>query len=144
MSIYATSNLRILTEPERKVFESGTYITRFYGGSYEGKDKDGNYIDNAIDVKVWGKQGDILFGETALVGKGDTVTVNGKVLMEKWDDADGKSRSKHIVEASRIELLPRAEGGAPAPARQAPAPKNSSPFGGSFGEEEVGEDEIPF
>jgi single-strand DNA-binding protein len=141
MSIYATSVLRILTDPERKTFESGTYITKFYGGSNEGKDKDGNYIDNAIDVKVWGVSGDILYGEKAYAGKGSSVLVHGKVLQEKWTDSDGKPRSKHVIEAFRVELLPREAGAAPAPG---PAPVASpTPFAEAFDGENI-DDEIPF
>jgi single-strand DNA-binding protein len=144
MSLHSNGIIRILTEPERKVFESGNYLTTFYGGLSEGKDKDGNYIDNAIDVKIWGKTGDLITGENAFLGKGDSFHASGKVMQEKWTDRDsGTSRSKHVLEVGRIELLPRANDQAGAPARApraaapAPAANNSSPFGGGFDEEEI-------
>ena len=143
MSIYSTAVLRILTEPERKVFDSGSYVTKFYGGSSEGKDKNGNYINNAIDVEVWNKTGDILFGETAYVSKGGSVQVNGKLVQQKWTDSSGQERSKHVLEASRVELLSRDSGAAPAsaPAPTPAAATNSSPFGAASS---VEDDEIPF
>ena len=141
MSIYSTAVLRILTEPERKVFDSGSYVTKFYGGSSEGKDKNGNYINNAIDVEVWNKTGDILFGETAYVTKGGSVQVNGKLVQQKWTDANGQERSKHVLEAARIELLSRDSSAPPAPPAPPAAASNASPFGAASS---VEDDEIPF
>jgi single-stranded DNA-binding protein len=139
MSFYGAGVIRILTVPERRAFESGAYITTFYGGLSEGKDKDGNYIENAIDVKIWGKQGDIISGERPLLGKGDSFVGSGKVVQEKWPDKEtGQVRSKHVLEIGRIELLPRAasDQGQTTAQPAAPAP---SPFGDG-----PDDDEIPF
>ena len=139
MSLYTTGIVRIISEPERRYFESGSYITTFYGGSNEGKDKDGEWIKNGITVKIWNKGGDIICGEKAFVGAGSSVLVTGKVMEERWTDAStGQPRSKHVLEAFRIELLPRAaddQGQAPArPAAPAPSPFGDGPD----------DDEIPF
>ncbi len=49
MSLYATGIVRIITDPQLRAFESGTMVANFAGGIQEGKDKDGNWINNAID-----------------------------------------------------------------------------------------------
>lgn len=136
MSIYASGILRILTVPERKSFDSGNYITKFYGGSSEGKDKDGNYINNAIDVEVWGKSGDILFGENAMLTKGDSVMVTGKIMQQSWVDKNtGEKRFKPVFEASRLEFLPRGY------EQQSAPPQGAMPFDGA---QDSAEDDIPF
>ena len=60
MSLYASGIVRIISEPQIKFFDSGTCVCNFGGGISEGKDKDGNYINNAIDVEVWGKGGQMI------------------------------------------------------------------------------------
>ena len=49
MSLYATGIVRIITDPQLRAFESGTMVANFAGGIQVGKDKDGNWINNAID-----------------------------------------------------------------------------------------------
>ena len=55
MSLYASGIVRLITEPALRSFDSGTTVANFAGGIIEGKDKQGNYINNAIDVEIWGK-----------------------------------------------------------------------------------------
>lgn len=144
MSLYTTGVVRIISEPERKVFDSGSYITKFYGGSNEGKDKNGEYIKNGIDVEIWNKGGDIIYGDSAFARVGDSVLVTGKVMRQQWTDKESQEvRSKHVLEAFRIELLPRGGDGQPAPARQA-APAAPAPASNPFDSEPDLDDEIPF
>jgi hypothetical protein len=51
MSLYATGIIRIISDPALRSFDSGTMVANFAGGIMEGKDKQGNYINNAIDVE---------------------------------------------------------------------------------------------
>jgi len=127
MSLYASGNIRVITDPEMKTFESGSSVVKFYGGLNEGKDKNGEYIRNGIDVEAWNKTGQVIIDYAP---KGSMVFVSGTVVKEEWLDKDtGAKRSKHTLKASRIELLPRSEAAA--------APAASS---GLF----EGSEEIPF
>jgi single-stranded DNA-binding protein len=60
MSLYASGIVRIISDPQLKAFESGTMVCNFGGGIQEGKDKNGEYINNAIDVEAWGKTAEII------------------------------------------------------------------------------------
>lgn len=107
MSLYATGVVRIISEPQMKFFDSGTSVCNFGGGINEGKDKDGNYINNAIDVEVWGKGGEMIADNCK---KGDSIMVTGAIRRQEWTDKDtGSKRSKHVLSVQRFEYLPRAK-----------------------------------
>ena len=105
MSLYAQAVLRILTPPETKsVGESS--VTSFYAGISEGKNKNGEYINNAIDVEAWNGTGTAI---AKYLTKGDSFQASGKVLMQEWDDKQtGAKRRKHIFRVSVMEFLPKA------------------------------------
>ena len=114
MSLYASGNVRVLTDPDVKFFDSGMSVVKFLGGLNEGKDKDGNYINNSIEVEAWNKTGEVIVNYAP---KGTTIFVSGNIRQEEWDDKDtGAKRRKHVLKAGRIELLPKGGDGAAAPA----------------------------
>ncbi len=78
MSLYATGIVRIITDPQLRAFESGTMVANFAGGIQEGKDKDGNWINNAIDCEIWGKSAELI------VDKQWTFTLE---LLQDWGAA---------------------------------------------------------
>jgi len=104
MSLYASGIVRIISEPQIKFFDSGTCVCNFGGGISEGKDKDGNYINNAIDVEVWGKGGEMIADNCK---KLDSIMVTGSIRRQDWVDKDGKKCSKHVLNVQRFEYLPR-------------------------------------
>jgi len=107
MSLYASGVVRIISEPQIKFFDSGTSVCTFGGGISEGKDKEGNYINNAIDVEVWGKGGETIADNCK---KGDSIMVTGSVRRQDWVDKEtGGKRSKHVLSVQRFEYLPRAK-----------------------------------
>lgn len=125
MSLYAQGIVRVLTDPDAKFFDTGSSVVKFLGGLSEGKDKDGNYINNTIEVEAWNKVGETLVNYCP---KGSNVFVSGNVRMEEWDDKEtGKKRSRHVFKAGRVELLPRS-GDAPAAPSAAPAAAEDIPF----------------
>lgn len=110
MSLYASGIIRIITDPQLRAFDSGNMVCNFAGGIQEGKDKNGNWINNAIDVEAWGKSAEII---TDKLRKGDSLFVSGTVRRQDWDDKEtGKKRSKHVLSVARFEFLPRAGFGA--------------------------------
>ena len=105
MSLYASGIVRIITEPALRSFDSGTMVANFAGGIMEGKDKQGNYINNAIDIEIWGKSAGIVVD---LCKKGDCIMVSGNIKRQDWaDKTTGDKRSKHVLSVSRFEFLPR-------------------------------------
>ena len=80
-------------------------VANFAGGIMEGKDKQGNYINNAIDIEIWGKSAGIVVD---LCKKGDCIMVSGNIKRQDWaDKTTGDKRSKHVLSVSRFEFLPR-------------------------------------
>lgn len=105
MSLYASGVVRIISEPQIKFFDSGTCVCNFGAGIQEGKDKEGNYINNSIDVEVWGKGGQMIADNCK---KGDSIMVTGGIRRQDWNDKDtGNKRSKHVLNVTRFEYLPR-------------------------------------
>ena len=105
MSLYASGVVRIISEPQLKSFDSGNVVVNFAGGITEGKDKDGNYINNAIDVEIWGKSAEIVYNK---LKKGDSLFVTGNIRRNEWQDKEtGDKRSKHALSVVRFEFLPR-------------------------------------
>ena len=57
-----------------------------------------------IDVALWGKKGENL-AESA--GKGSVVAVAGALYQQTWEDKNGGGkRSKHIINAESVALVP--------------------------------------
>jgi single-strand DNA-binding protein len=106
MSLYASGIIRIITDPSLRTFDSGTMVANFAAGIQEGKDKDGNWINNAIDIEIWGKSAEVVVDRCK---KGDSIFVTGNIRRQEWADKEtGSKRSKHILSAQRFEFLPRA------------------------------------
>lgn len=105
MSLYASGVIRIISDPQLRAFDSGTMVANFAGGIQEGKDKSGNWINNAIDCEIWGKSAELICDK---LRKGDSVFVNGNVRRQEWQDKEtGAKRSKHVLSIGRFEFLPR-------------------------------------
>ena len=108
MSLYASGIIRIITDPSLRTFDSGTMVANFAAGIQEGKDKDGNWINNAIDIEIWGKSAELVVDRCK---KGDSIFVTGNVRRQEWSDKEsGAKRSKHVFSVQRFEFLPRVSG----------------------------------
>ena len=123
MSLYAQGTIRIVGQPE--VIKVGdTSVAKFYGGISEGKDKNGNWINNAIDVEVWGKSGQTIVDRCKVK---DSIMVTGNVKRQEWQDKEtGAKRSKHVLSVARFEFLPRAASDESSP-RAAAQPAAAAP-----------------
>jgi len=109
MSLYANGIVRIISDPQLRSFDSGTMVCNFAGGIMEGKDNAGNYINNAIDVEVWGKSAEIIVDK---LKKMDCLMVTGNIRRQEWNDKEtGAKRSKHVLTVQRVEFLPRVAAG---------------------------------
>ena len=124
MTLFTQGIIRVISEPELKQV-GDTALVKFYGGVAEGKDKNGNYINNAIDCEVWGKQANTIM---EYVGQGGSFMANGNIKMEEWEAKDGSGkRKKHVFKVARVELLPRPKDDVPTQAVAAPVDQ-SCPF----------------
>ena len=106
MSLFASGIIRIISDPVLRSFDSGTQVANFAGGIQEGKNsKTGEWINNVIDVEIWGKSAEVVVDRCR---KGDSIMVTGTVKRQDWaDKATGDKRSKHVLAVSRFEFLPR-------------------------------------
>jgi single-strand DNA-binding protein len=106
MSLYASGIIRIISDMRLKTFDSGTVVLNFAGGIIEGKDKEGNYIENVMDIEVWGENSAKAIQKYCNVK--DCIFVSGVIKMQTWEDKDtGKDRRKHVLSVQRFEFLPR-------------------------------------
>lgn len=122
MTLQAQGIIRLITEPETTPVGQTT-VTKFFGGIQEGKDKNGNYINNSIDCECWGKSGETV---QSYLTKGDSFVAIGQIMRNEWEGKDGK-RIKHIFKITRMEFLPKPKDNAPTQA-VAPASIDSLPF----------------
>ena len=114
MTLQAQGIIRIITAPETTQV-GDTTVTKLYGGISEGKDKNGEYINNAIEVVAWGKTGELI--QNSFV-KGDSFFANGTIRLESWEGKDGK-RNKHTFKLNRMEFLPKPNSDTPQQAHTA-------------------------
>ena len=95
MSIYASGIIRIISDMRLKTFDSGTVVLNFAAGINEGKDKNDKYIENVIDVEVWGENSANAIQKYCNVK--DCIFVSGVIKMQTWQDTNtGKDRRKHV------------------------------------------------
>lgn len=86
-----------------------------------------------IDVEVWGPQANT---SAQYLAKGRPVLVEGRLRFDSWKDNEGQTRTKHSIVADRVQFL----NAGPA-ADDAERPSQN---GGSFKDEPVFDDELPF
>ena len=103
MSLHSSGIIRILTDLEHKQ-TANSQVVKFYGGIAEGKDQQGQYINNAINCEVWGKQAQVI---TDFLGKGKSFFATGRILLNEWTAKDGSNRKQHTFKIERVELFPK-------------------------------------
>lgn len=149
-------------DPELRQLPSGTSVckmglavNRRYS-TREGEDREEVCF---VDFEAWGRQ-----AETCgrYLRKGSPALVEGRLKLDTWEDSEtGRSRSRLLVHAERVQFLGSASGDAPSgdhggtrrdydsppardnrPAAAAPAP--AAPEPSPFEEINEPEDDIPF
>ena len=107
MSLYASGIIRIISDPTLKSFDSGTQVANFAGGIQEGKNaKTGEWINNVIDVEIWGKSAEVVIDRCK---KGDSLMVTGNVKRQDWED------KKPVINAVSMYWLSADLSSCPAP-----------------------------
>jgi single-strand DNA-binding protein len=117
-------------DPEVKVTSaSGMKIAKF-GMAVNDRRKNtqtGDWEDvaNFVDVTAFDKQAGVA---EEYLAKGSPVFVEGRLRLEQWVNAEGERRSKLVVYADRITLLPKANSVVGAGAGRAAEPVPEDPF----------------
>lgn len=131
-------------DPELRSLPSGIQVATFsLATNRVYRDKDGKKQEQADyhNIVVFGRQ-----AETAAqyLKKGSGVFVEGRMQTRSWEQ-DGQKKYRTEVVADRVQFGPRAGGGSGSPAsNDAPAPKDDSPSGIDYPEDEINPDDIPF
>jgi len=88
-------------DPELKSTNTGTYLCTFSVAvnSYQGKDKE-DYV-SFFDCTAWGKRAEVM---SKYLAKGKPVIIEGNLRQQRWEDADGKSRSKVVIYVDNFEF----------------------------------------
>ncbi len=138
---------RLTRDPEIRYTPAGTAVASFslansrtYAVTGEKKEQ-----VSYFDCIAWSKLGEII---TEYCKKGHRIAVEGRLQQSRWDDQDGKKRSKVELVIENFQFLTGKGEGAEYPAE--PRTKTSEPnndFGGSsssFEENPFSDDDIPF
>jgi single-strand DNA-binding protein len=139
---------RLTRDPEIRYTPAGTAVASFslansrtYAVTGEKKEQ-----VSYFDCIAWSKLGEII---TEYCKKGHRIAVEGRLQQSRWDDQDGKKRSKVELVIENFQFLTGKEQGGEFSSE--PRGKTSEPnndFGGSgsssFEENPFSDDDIPF
>lgn len=89
-------------DPEIKYFESGKVKTSFSLAVNRWDAKTKSEIADWFSIDVWDKQAEFA-GE--YVKKGRLVVVDGRIAVNKWNDASGVEKERFNIVASNVRLL---------------------------------------
>jgi single-strand DNA-binding protein len=123
---------RLGKDPEYKTLPSGSSLASFSLAVTErwtGKDGQKQEATEWINVKVFGKQADVV---AKFLGKGQVAYVEGSLQTKQWEDKDGNKRSTTEVKAKNVQFGPSL------------APKTSNPKQDLGPEPSFDGEEIPF
>ncbi len=78
------------------------------------KNRNGEQVERVCftDVVVWGRQAETC---TQYLTKGAPVLVEGRLQLDRWENADGQPRSKMRVCANRVQFIGRGNSNGAAP-----------------------------
>lgn len=133
--------------PEVRYTPQGTAVAQFrlaVNRTYRTKDGQQKEEVCFVDIETWGRQAETC-GE--YLSKGRPVLVEGRLVLDTWENKEGQKRSKHKVRANRVQFLgsPGSGGGSSqaAPPPSAPFEEDFTPSS-EFEPPSRGGDEIPF
>ena len=125
---------RVVRDPESKPVGSSSVVNFALAVNRRYRTRAGETREEVsyIDVEAWGKLADNL---VRYCSKGRQLRVEGSLVQDRWNDADGNQRSRMKVSAGRIEYGAKPEGdrasASDAPAassvERAPVPSPASP-----------------
>ena len=129
-------------DPELKYTPKGTAVCTFSIGSNRYFKQEEEYQEEVsyFDVTVWNRLAEVC---KEYLAKGRGVRVVGRLKQDRWEDPQGKTRSKVHIVAEHVEFKPRPAEKADGAAAQNPAPGPAESAGreAADAEEEAGERE---
>lgn len=97
-------------DPEVRALPSGDKVAEFgLAMSEQYRSKATNEIKESVtfvDVSVWGRSAENC-GQ--YLAKGRPVFIEGRLVLDQWEDKEGKKRSRLRVRADRVQFLPSAQ-----------------------------------
>lgn len=89
------------TRQDRPVCHFGLACGRSY------TDRSGSVQEDTtfVDVEAWSRLGESIAEH---LGKGEPALVEGRLRLDRWEDAEGRNRSRLCVVAENVEFLGRA------------------------------------
>lgn len=93
---------RLTRNAEMKSAGNST-VTTFNIANNQGYKKDGNWVDNAYfyECEIWGPYGETMRQH---LNKGQKVIVTGKLIQNRWTDAEGKNRSIEKIRVNDLSI----------------------------------------
>lgn len=143
-------------DPELKQLPSGMSVCRLSVASnrqFKNRQSGAMVQDVCyVDVDVWGSQAESC---NTYLQKGRPVLIEGRLKFDSWQDAEGKTRSKHSISADTVQFLgfgqeqdaQAAVEPAQMPQQKAPARQQAAPspaFANQKLDEPPFEDDLPF
>ena len=103
-SILLEGNL--VRDPELKYTEKGTAVCHFSVASnrYFKQDDEKHEEVSYFDITVWSRLAEVC---NEYLTKGRGVRVVGRIKQDRWEDSEGKTRSKVQIIAEHVEFKPR-------------------------------------
>ena len=103
-------------DPELKQTGTGTAVADLgvaINDNY--KNRNGEQVERVCfaDVVVWGRQAETC---SQYLAKGAAVLVEGSLQLDRWENAEGESRSKMKIRANRVQFIGRGHEESEAPA----------------------------
>lgn len=96
---------RLTRDPKLRALPSGLSVGDLsLAVSETYKKKDGELGEHVcfVDITIWGKQAESC---SQYLKKGSPVLVEGKLQLDRWETAEGEKRSRHKINASRVQFL---------------------------------------
>ncbi len=103
-SVIVEGNL--VRDPELGYTPKGTAVCRFAIASnrYYRQEEDYNNEVSFFDVTAWARLAEVC---NEYLEKGRGVRVIGRLKQNRWEDSDGKGRSRVFIVAEHVEFKPR-------------------------------------
>jgi len=94
---------RLTRDPDSRFTESAIAVTDMsLAVERNFKDREGNKQVDFIDLIAWRKTAELC---SQYLSKGSLVGIEGTLQQQRWEDKEGKKRSKHVVCVDSVQFL---------------------------------------
>jgi len=140
-----TQIVRLTRDPEVRYIPSGKAVTSFSGASSKSYTSNGEKHETVsyFDFIAWGKSGKII---AEYAKKGARICINGSLQQTRWDDQDGKKRSKIEIVVDNFQFLDskKSDESKPASSTSEKPTKSDNHGPDSFEENPFSDSDVPF